>query len=146
MIMDAEGTTTREASLPHLIRELRDEATLLFRQEIQLARTEATEIARQVGKNVAALAIGGAIAFAGALVLLAALSILVSVGLRAADVSPATASWLGPGLVGLVVTLIGAGLLLKARSALKKTNLTPTETVASLKEDKEWTQEKLRRR
>ncbi len=133
-------------SLVDLVKELRDEGVLLLRQEVELAKTEATEKATEVGGHVAKLAVGGVIACAGMLVLLAAVSILAMLGLQAAGVGQNTSMWLGPALVGLIVSGIGAALLMKAKRNLAQTSMVPRETVASLKENKEWTQTKLSRK
>ena len=126
-----------------LLRDLRDDAILLFRQEVQLARTEAAEKGSELGRHVAQLAIGGAIAFAGALALIAALSVGVSVALLAAGLSSTIAWWLGPGIVGALLTIIGMVMVLRGKKQMKEMSLVPVETMASLRENKEWTQHKL---
>jgi hypothetical protein len=143
--MNTHARTMPDGSLVYLLRELRDEALLLFRQEVRLAKTEAVEKGSQLGREVVKLAIGGGIALAGGLALIAALCVLAFVGLDAAGLSTGTAAWLGPAIVGTIITAIGAIMLLKARNNIKQMDLAPRETVASLKEDKEWTKEKLTR-
>jgi xanthine/uracil permease len=144
-----ENTTT---TTPHetrtigsLLRELFDEARDLFRQEVALAKTEASEKASMLGKNVAFIAAGGLVAFAGALFILAALSVLLSWLFRNAGLSPEMATWLGPLTVGLVVTIIGYILVHKGLKTLKDGSLKPERTIQSIKEDKQWTQQRLQR-
>src|SRR5688572_30131723 len=109
-----ENTMTSETrTIGALLRELFDEARDLFRQELNLAKTEASEKASVLGRNVAFIAAGGLVAFAGALLILVALSVLAAWGLRSAGLSPETAMWLGPLLVGLVVAIIGYVLVNK---------------------------------
>ena len=141
-----ENTVTHESrSIGTLIRELFDEARDLFRQELALAKTEAAEKASLAGKNAAFVAAGGMVAFAGALLILAALSILLAWGLRNAGLSPEVAMWLGPLLVGLAVAIVGYILVNKGLKTLKDGSLKPERTIQSIKEDKQWTQQRLQR-
>ena len=128
-----------------LIRELFDEARDLFRQEVSLAKTEASEKASVLGRNVAFIAAGGLVAFAGALFILAALSVLLGWALQNAGLSPGAAAWLGPAIVGLVVALTGYILVQKGLKTLKDGSLKPERTIQSIKEDKQWTQQRLQR-
>lgn len=117
-------------SLAGLFVELWRETSTLFRQEAELAKAELSEKVSQVESGFAALAAGGAILFAGLLVLLAA-----AVAGVARVLPPEHASWLSPLMVGLVVALIGGVLLAKARKDLRRTNLRPTRTMASVRAD-----------
>jgi len=49
--------------------------------------------------------------------------------------------WLSALIVGLVVAVVGYGVLQSGVSALKRANLTPQETIETLKEDAEWAKE-----
>jgi hypothetical protein len=129
-------------SVVQLVKELRDEMSDLVRQEVILAKTEMSEKVSRVLRNVAYLAVGGAILHASFIILLIAGSAGAYVGLVAADMSHFTAGWLGPLLVGLIVVIIGYAFLQKAISTLKNESLIPEETVASLKRTKNWAQEK----
>ncbi|MGZ8900032.1 MAG: phage holin family protein [Limisphaerales bacterium] len=144
--MENTTTTPHETrTIGSLLRELFDEARDLFRQEVALAKTEATEKASMLGKNVAFIAAGGFVAFAGALFILAALSVLLSWLFRNAGLSPEMATLLGPLTVGLIVTIIGYILVQKGLKTLKDGSLKPERTIQSIKEDKEWTQQRLQR-
>ena len=141
-----ENSATHETrTIGTLLRELFDEARELFRQEIALAKTEAGEKASMLGRNVAFIAAGGFVAFAGFIFILAGLSALVAWGLRNAGLSTETAMWLGPMMVGLVVAIAGYILVNKGVKKLKDGSLKPERTIRSVKEDKEWTQQKLQR-
>jgi hypothetical protein len=141
-----ENTATHETrTIGTLLRELFDEARELLRQEIALAKTEAGEKASILGRNVAFIAAGGFVAFAGFIFILAGLSVLVAWGLRSAGLSGETAMWLGPMIVGLVVAMVGYVLVNKGLKKLKDGSLKPERTIRSVKEDKEWTQQKLQR-
>ena len=141
-----ENTTTHESrTIGSLLRELFDEARDLFRQEVALAKTEASEKASVLGRNVAFIAAGGLVAFAGALFILAALSVLLAWILQNAGMNEGTAMWLGPLIVGLAVAIVGYILVNKGIKTLKDGSLKPERTIQSIKEDKEWTQQRLQR-
>lgn len=134
----AEMHARDDRSLGELIRELRDETTLLFRDELQLAKAELHDKAARAGRNVVYLFGGALIAFAGAIVLLMGVSALCSIGLSMAGVDPAAAAWLGPVVVGALVCLIGAGMVAKAKTTLKNDTVLPERTTRSMKENKAW--------
>lgn len=138
------GTSARAGreSIPDLLKDVRDQTSLLLRQEVILARTELSEKISRLVRNAAYLAAGGAVAFAGFLFLLHSATAGVARGLDAAgmaDQSP----WLAPLLVGAVVALIGGSTIRKGLSAIKHESLVPEKTLDSLKEDKEWMQDKV---
>jgi len=122
-------TREREKSLGELFSELANETSTLVRQEVALAQTELTQKATRVGKNVGFLVVGGAVGYAALLAVIAA----VIIGL--ANFIPAWASAL---IVGVVVGIVAYLLISSALAALKKTDLTPRETVETLKEDAQW--------
>ena len=119
-----------ERPLSELFGDLMEEVKLFFRQEMQLFKIEMSQKASQAGKDVAFVAIGGALAYTGLLVLLA------SAILALALVIPGWASAL---IIGLVVVGVGYALLQKGLSDLKQINPTPERTISSLKETKQWT-------
>ncbi|MCB9775370.1 MAG: phage holin family protein [Nitrospiraceae bacterium] len=119
-----------ERPLSDLFRDLINETKILIQQEIQLLKLEMSQKATQAGKDVAFLAVGGALVYAGLLVLVAA----ATLGL--ALVIPGWASAL---IVGLVVVGIGYGLIQKGISDLKNINPAPQKTIDSVKETKQWT-------
>lgn len=126
-----------ERSIGQLLKELRDETTTLLRQEVDLAKTEMSEKASQLGRNVGALAVGGGVAFLGALALLAAV-IYGLTSLLDQFMSVGVAIWLAPLLVGLVLAGIGYSLTKKALDTLRQESLAPRKTTQSLQENKEW--------
>jgi hypothetical protein len=122
-----------EPSLGELFADLARNTTTLVRQEVELAKTEMSQKAARVGKDVAFLAIGGAVLYAGFLALLAALIVgLGQLGLP---------WWLAALLVGLVVAAVGGFLIQQGLTALRREDLTPRQTIATLKEDAEWAKE-----
>jgi len=122
-------------SLGELFGDLARDMGLLVRQEVNLATTEMTQKVASVGQKVATLAVGGLVAYAGFLALLAALII----GLAGAGLS----WWLAALLVGVVVVGIGAMLIQRSLKALKDTDLSPRQTMETLKEDSQWAKEQI---
>ena len=118
-----------DRSLGELFSELSQETTTLIRQEVNLAKTEMSQKASRVGKDVGFLAAGGAVAYAGLLAIIAGVIALLAL------VIPL---WLSALLVGLVVAGVGYFLVRRGLDALKQEDLAPRETIETLKEDKEW--------
>jgi hypothetical protein len=140
-----ENTHNSDKSVVMLIRELRDETTTLLQQEVALAKTEISEKAKCFGRNALYMALGGLVAFAGLLFILFSIAELTRIGLERAGASPDTAAWLGPGIVGVVIAAVGYILVQKAIHTFSHESFAPEKTIQSLKEDKQWTQEKLSR-
>ncbi len=132
-----------DRSLGQILKELRDETSVLLRQEVQLAKTELTENVSRAGKDAGAIAVGGAVAFLGALALLA-FAIRGLSTLMAKFLDPDIAVWLAPLLIGLVLAGVGYSMIKKALTDLKQNSLAPTRTTQSLKENKEWLQAKIK--
>ncbi len=125
----AQQKLAEERSLGDLFSELAAETGILVRQEVALAQTELTQKATSVGKNVGFLVVGGAVGYAALLAVLAA----VVIGL--ANFIPA---WAAALILGVIVGIVAFLMVSSALKSLKTTELTPHETVKSLKEDAEW--------
>jgi hypothetical protein len=136
----AQQTIQRdERSLGDLFTELATETSTLIRQEVALAQSEITRKATRVGTQVGYLAVGGAIALLATLSLMTALVIAVGQLIsNVFEVSAMTGTWLSALLIGLVIGGIAAVLISSALKKLRETNLTPRQTVESLKEDAQW--------
>ncbi len=118
-----------ERSLGELFAELARETSTLVRQEVQLAKTEMTQKATVVGKDAGMIGAGGAIAYAGLLAIIAGLILVLGLLIP---------MWLSALIVGIVVAGIGYLLIQRGISGIKRTGLTPNQTIESLKEDTEW--------
>jgi hypothetical protein len=118
-------------SIGDLLAELSRETSALVRKEVELATTEMTAKARIAGAHAGTAAAGGALMHAGLLVLLAA----IVIALAQLGVTP----WLSAAIVALGTMAIGYGLVNKGLTGLRGTNVVPTHTVQSLKEDAKWT-------
>ncbi len=117
-------------SLGELFSALAADTGTLVRQEVELAKTEMTQKATRVGKDIGFLLAGGAVAYAGFLAILAALAIgLGQLGLP---------WWVATLLVGLVVAGVGGFLVMRGISALRQETALPQQTIDTLKEDAEW--------
>jgi hypothetical protein len=117
-------------SLGELFGALAQDTGTLVRQEVELAKTEMTQKATRVGKDIGFLLAGGAVAYAGFLGILAAIAIgLGQLGMP---------WWLAALLVGVVVAAIGGFLVMRGLSALRQETAVPQQTIDTLKEDAEW--------
>jgi hypothetical protein len=121
--------------LGDLFGDLATEMSNLVRQEVSLAKVEITQKAKYVGRNVGYLVVGGAVAYAALLAIIAAIIMLL------ARVMP---NWGATLIVGIVVAGIGWMLIGKAMMALQQADLTPHETVETLKEDATWMKQQIK--
>lgn len=138
----SNSTHTDERSLADLIRELRDESTVLLRQEVAMAKTEMSEKASTVGRNVTTMVIGGAVALLAIIFLLLAITGGLALMILATD-AELHAIWIAPLIVGFVIAAIAAVMILQAKETLASTSLVPHQTIETLKEDKQWAQSKV---
>jgi hypothetical protein len=130
-----ENRPLENRPLGDLFGDLATDMSNLVRQEVALAKVEITQKAKYFGRNVGYLVIGGAVAYAALLAIIAALIILL------AKVVP---DWGSALIVGAVVGGIGWLLIGKAMMALQQAELTPRETVETLKEDATWMKEQIK--
>lgn len=126
---ESSGPGIEDRSLGSLFSTLSSDMSKLMRQELNLAKVELREEAKQAGKGVGML--GGA-AFAGwmtAIFLSTTLMWLLD-------------KWMDLTLAALIVTLLwgiaAAVLALSGKKQLQQVNMKPEQTVESLKEDAEW--------
>ena len=124
-----------DRTLGELFSELAQETSTLVRQEVNLAKTEMSQKASRVGKDVGFLAAGGVVAYAGLLAILAGVIVLLG------QVIP---MWLSALLVGLVVAAVGYFLIKKGLDALKREDVAPRQTMETLKEDGQWIKDQTR--
>jgi hypothetical protein len=122
---------TDDRSLGELLAELSRETSVLVRKEVELATTEMSAKLKTAGTHAAVVAAGGALAHAGLLVLLAAIVIgLADLGVPA---------WLSALIVALAVMLAGYVLVNQGLTKMRRTSLTPVQTMETLKENATWT-------
>jgi hypothetical protein len=130
-----ENRSMENRPLGDLFGDLASDMSNLVRQEVTLAKVEITQKAKYVGRNVGYLVVGGAVAYAALLAILAAIVMLL------ARVMP---HWGATLIVGVVVGAIGWMLIGKAMMALQQADLTPRETVETLKEDATWMKQQIK--
>jgi hypothetical protein len=142
---DGTGTTGDSAtpSLGTLFKELSDDSTRLLRQEIELAKAEMNEKLDVYKAGMAKLAIGGALLMAA----LFGLLITINHGLTALldqFMDLGIAYWLSPLIITVVIGLVGRSMVGSARSSMKDEGMAPRRTIDTVKEEKQWIQEKVR--
>jgi Putative Actinobacterial Holin-X, holin superfamily III len=121
-----------DRSVGALLGDLYRGASEVIRLEIELVKTEMSQKASRVGKNVGFLAVGGAIAYAGFLVILGGL-----VGLLGLLIP----LWLSALIIGVVVAAVGGLLVRSGLKTLQQEQVAPQRTIETLKEDREWIQD-----
>jgi hypothetical protein len=121
--------------LGDLFSDLASEMSNLVRQEVALAKVEVSQKAKYVGRNVGYLVVGGAVAYAAMLAVIAAIIMLLD------KVMP---NWGAALLVGVLVGGVGWLLIGKALSALQQADMTPRQTVETLKEDATWMKQQIK--
>jgi hypothetical protein len=117
-------------SLGDLFSDLSREIGTLVRNEIALARAEMSGKISRVTRHVSTLAVGAVLAMAGLFTLAASLVLLL--------VLAGLAAWAAALIVGLGLAGIGAMLATGAIKALRAEDLTPTETIQTVKETTAW--------
>lgn len=129
------GAAQEPRSIGELLRDLANDTTRLVRDEIALARTEATDKAKQAGVAVGMMA-------AGAVLAIPALIFLLQTVVEALDAA-GLPRWAATLIVGLVLA-IGAFVLVKiGQGKLSASSLTPERTAQNLKRDASLVQEKV---
>jgi hypothetical protein len=135
-------TTRPDQSLGALLRELTREVSLLFHQEVELAKTEMSEKAALVGRSVGAIALGGAFALLGGLALLAA--VITGLGALLDTFLPTgLAAFLSPLLVGGALAFYGYSRIQTALATLRNEGVVPKQTTETLQENTQWLKAKI---
>lgn len=121
-----------ERSLGELFSELANQTSTLVRQEVALARTEMTHKAAALGKDAGMIGAGGVLALGAYFALVAALIIILDIWLPL---------WASALIVAVVLGGIGFVLIQQGLNAIKRVDLTPRQTIATLKDDAQWAKE-----
>ena len=121
---------TDPRSLGDLFADLARDTRTLIQQEIELAKTELAANASRMTGSVTMIVAGGLIAYGGLLAIVAAVVLgLIALGLPA---------WAAAFLGGLVVAGIGYALVRAGIASFRPSELTPHQTIETLKEDAQW--------
>jgi uncharacterized membrane protein YqjE len=130
------GTDLHDSSIGDLLKRLSHETSDLVRQELELAKAEATEKGKQAGKGAGML--GGA----GIAALLALGTLTATIVLA---LNHAMADWLAALIVTAIWGAIAGVLALRGRDELKDAGPpVPEQTVQTVKEDVRWAKTRTR--
>ena len=124
-------------SVGALLRELAEGSSVLVRQEVKLARIELQTLFRSVTRGTAMVASGGVLA------LLGVLSFFTGLILLAGDQWLRNQFWLAALIVAAIAGAVAVWFAKRALNLLSLDTLAPDQTVATLKEDKEWLKRQL---
>jgi hypothetical protein len=119
-----------------LLGDLGRQVSTLVRKEIDLARVEVTSSVGKMSRGAAMAGAGGAVLYAGLLVLLGA----AVLGLIEAGIEP----WLSALIVGLVALAIGGAITAMGVSRIRETDLAPTETAETVRENVVFVMEQMK--
>ncbi len=136
--MAADHMTDSRRGLAALLRDLAEGSSQLVRGEVRLARLELGAAAGAAGRGTAFTAIGGVFLLLGTLAFFTGLVLLIG-----DQWLPRDLYWLAALLFALITGGVAAWFALRGRTMLSPAALAPHETVATLKEDKEWLKQRL---
>ena len=131
--MTVDQSTESRRGLGALLRDLAEGSAELVRGEVRLARIGLGAAAGAAARGTAFVAVGGVLLLLGTLATFTGVILLVG-----DQWLPRDLYWLAALLVALITGGLAAWFASRGRSSLSPAALAPHETVASLKEDKEW--------
>ena len=135
--MAASGMDGRKG-VGTLLRELAEGSATLVRDEVRLARLELRGIVSGIGRGTAMVATGGVLALLGSLCLLTGIVLL------SGDQWLRDRYWLAALIVTAIALAIATVFVRRGMAQLSPAKLAPDQTVATLKEDKEWLKRQLK--
>ena len=135
--MDRADGDLHERTLPELLRQLADQTGLLVRQEMQLARSEMAEKAKEAGAGAGMF--GGAGLFG--LGAFAALTVAIIWAIVAAGL----AIWAAALIVAVLYAIVAAVLGMSGKKKFEQAAPpVPQETIDSVKETVQWAKTRTR--
>lgn len=140
---DRTATEQNGRSVGSLLRALSSQSSTLVREEVALVRAELGEKMETWRSAMMRLAIGTGLLIAGVLLLMAA----ANAGLTAIledQVGLEMAVWLSPLILGVVVSIVAWALFSSAMKAMKREGVVPHQTLATLREDRDWAERRVR--
>ena len=121
-----------------LLSELARAGADMIRSEIKLARLELAAIASNAGRGAALVTMGALMLVFGGL------SLVAGIVLLAGDQwVPRDMYWVAALLILLLAAVASFAMMKRAMRQLSPASLVPDETIATLKEDKEWLRRQL---
>jgi len=129
-VNDTNGNDLRERPIGELLKQLSEETTTLVRKELDLAKAEMTEKAKEAGKGAGMFGAAGILGFL-ALGALTAFFIMLLDG--------AVPNWAAALIVAAVYAAIAGVLALTGKNKVQEaTPPMPEQTVETIKEDVQW--------
>jgi uncharacterized membrane protein YqjE len=132
------GSIDRTRGFSGLLKELVHDSTDLLRGEVLVARLELTDVAMNLARGTTAVALGAVLLLLGGLSLVAGLILVV-----ADQWLPRDRYWLAALVVMVITGGLAAWLARRGLAQLSPSQLTPDQTLETLKEDKEWLKRQL---
>ncbi len=123
--------------LGELLKDAAQGTTQLVRQEGRLTLLESKRLARHVARGTGMIALGGVLLLLGVIVLVTGVIMLLGNEWLRGDY------WLAALIVTVVLGIIAAALAIWGKSFISPDRLEPDETLATLKEDREWLKRRL---
>ena len=131
--MTVDHRSDGRRGLGALLRDLAEGSAELVRGEVRLARLELGTAASAAGQGTAFVAVGGVLLLLGTLATFTGLVLLIG-----DQWLPRDLYWVAALLFALITGGVAAWFAQRGRTMLSPAALAPRETVATLKEDKEW--------
>jgi len=116
-------------SLGTLVGGIVEDLQNIVRGEVQLAKTELKEDAGALGKGAGMLVAGAVVGLVGFIFLMLGVTYLLNKSIQ---------MWLAAGLVGVALLIIAAIVAMVGKNQMSAANLTPRQTIESVKEDQQW--------
>ena len=129
----SHASTSQDASVGSLLKQLAQEIPALFGKELALAKSEVREGVQATKAGVAAVAMGGAVALGGFLILLLA---------AVYGLSNVVEPWLAALIVGGITLLIGLSMVSAGKKKFEVQSFTPDRTLDAMRKDKNAVQER----
>lgn len=133
-VRSAYYTDGRERPVGTLFKDLMSDVQSVVRDEVRLARIEASRNASKAGKHAGTAAVGGLIAYLGAFAL------MLSLGFLLASFMP---DWLGFLITAALFLIVGGSMASSGIRRLKNEDYSFELTSRTLQEDKRWMQEEV---
>ncbi len=131
--MSVDRNADGRRGLGALLRDLAEGSAELVRGEVRLARIEVGAIGSAAGRGTAFVAVGGVLLLLGTLATFTGIVLLIG-----DQWLPRDLYWVAALLFAFITGGVAAWLANRGRILLSPAALAPRETVASLKEDREW--------
>jgi uncharacterized membrane protein YqjE len=125
----SSGEAGSQQGVGTLVSGVIEDLQALVRGEVQLAKTELKEDAKEIGSGAAMIAVGALVGLVGFIFLMLGVTYLLNKSIE---------MWFAAGIVGAVLVAIAAIVAMNGKGKLSAANLKPQQTIDSMKENKEW--------